>query len=102
MKPTFMLYPVCFGLILAFVICPSVDADPTVDDSKSASFLARHENRGFSLRIMSWNVWKNSIFPPEGKRHEAFKRIVKAVRPDLILSPGGRRHESRDSTPWND
>ncbi|MEJ2129241.1 MAG: endonuclease/exonuclease/phosphatase family protein [Woeseiaceae bacterium] len=33
---------------------------------------------------MTWNVKRNSIFPPDGIRHESFGRIVKAVDPDVI------------------
>ena len=33
---------------------------------------------------MSWNVKVNSIFPPDGVRHESFARIVRAIDPDVI------------------
>jgi len=33
---------------------------------------------------MSWNVKRNSIFPPNGARHESFARIVRAIDPDII------------------
>jgi endonuclease/exonuclease/phosphatase family metal-dependent hydrolase len=33
---------------------------------------------------MSWNVKRNSIFPPDGVRHESFVRIVRAIDPDVI------------------
>ncbi|MDJ0700051.1 MAG: endonuclease/exonuclease/phosphatase family protein [Woeseiaceae bacterium] len=33
---------------------------------------------------MSWNVKRNSIFPPDGVRHESFVRIIRAIDPDVI------------------
>ncbi|MBT5928393.1 MAG: hypothetical protein HOH33_17455 [Verrucomicrobia bacterium] len=33
---------------------------------------------------MSWNIWRNSIFKPDEKRHKSFERIIKAVQPDII------------------
>ncbi len=36
------------------------------------------------IRVMSWNVKTNSIFPPDGVRQESFVRIVRAIDPDVI------------------
>lgn len=36
------------------------------------------------IRVMSWNVKANSIFPPNGVRQESFARIVRAIDPDVI------------------
>ena len=36
------------------------------------------------VRVMSWNVKRNSILPPSGVRHESFARIVRAIDPDVI------------------
>ena len=36
------------------------------------------------VRVMSWNVKANSIFPPNGVRQESFARIVRAIDPDVI------------------
>ncbi len=36
------------------------------------------------MRVMSWNVKRNSIFPPDGVRHESFVRIIRAIDPDVI------------------
>ena len=36
------------------------------------------------VRVMSWNVKRNSILPPDGVRHESFTRIVRAINPDVI------------------
>ncbi len=37
-----------------------------------------------AVRVMSWNVKRNSIIPPDGARHEAFARIVRTINPDVI------------------
>jgi len=36
------------------------------------------------VRVMSWNVTLDSIFPPDGVRHESFVRIIRAIDPDVI------------------
>jgi len=36
------------------------------------------------VRVMSWNVKRNSIFPPNGVRHESFVRIVRSIDPAVI------------------
>jgi endonuclease/exonuclease/phosphatase family metal-dependent hydrolase len=36
------------------------------------------------VRVMSWNVKRNSIIPPDGARHETFARVVRAIDPDVI------------------
>jgi len=36
------------------------------------------------VRVMSWNIKIDSIFPPDGVRQESFKRIVRALEPDVI------------------
>ena len=36
------------------------------------------------IRVMSWNVKRNSILPPNGVRHDSFGRIVRAIDPDVI------------------
>ena len=36
------------------------------------------------IRVMSWNVKINSIFPPDGVRQESFARIVRAIDPDVV------------------
>ncbi len=54
------------------------------DAVKAPSFLDRAQPGTFDLRVMTWNVWVSSIFPPNGLRHESFGRIVKAVNPDIL------------------
>jgi endonuclease/exonuclease/phosphatase family metal-dependent hydrolase len=73
-------------LILLLVICarPAAAADPKLPSPDTGSFLERRGNKESTVRIMSWNVWKGSIFPPKGIRHESFKRIVAAVQPDVV------------------
>jgi len=43
-----------------------------------------HRQHSSDVRVMSWNVKRNSIFPPDGVRHENFVRIVQAIDPDVI------------------
>jgi len=43
-----------------------------------------HRQHYSEVRVMSWNVKRNSIFPPDGVRHESFVRIVRAIDPDVI------------------
>ena len=43
-----------------------------------------HRQHFSDVRVMSWNVKRNSIFPPDGVRHESFVRIVRAIDPDVI------------------
>lgn len=43
-----------------------------------------HQQGSPDVRVMSWNVKRNSIFPPNGVRHESFARIVRAIDPDVI------------------
>lgn len=45
---------------------------------------AFHRQHFSEVRVMSWNVKRNSIFPPNGVRHESFGRIVRAIDPDVI------------------
>jgi endonuclease/exonuclease/phosphatase family metal-dependent hydrolase len=45
------------------------------------SLLRQHSSE---IRVMSWNVKRNSIIPPDGVRHEAFARVVRAIDPDVI------------------
>ncbi len=50
-----------------------------------SSFIERPPGDGFQLRVMTWNVKLGSIFPPDGRRHAGFARIVRAVDPDLLI-----------------
>jgi len=50
---------------------------------EAATFLDRPQDGTFDLRVMNWNVWRNSIFPG-GVRRESFERIISAVRPDVV------------------
>lgn len=60
------------------------------------SSLKECQSGTFTLRVMSWNGWLGSIFPPDAVRHESFARIVKAVNPDVVcLQEIGPRKPSR-------
>ena len=65
----------------------------------ATAVLAAQPNRGFldrpadtAIRVMTWNVYRNSVFPPEGElvdmtaatRPAQFARILRAVRPDVV------------------
>jgi len=50
-----------------------------------SGFLERPATEGFQFRLLSWNVKFGSIYPPEGRRHEGFARIIRAVDPDVIV-----------------
>lgn len=45
---------------------------------------ALHRQHLSDVRVMSWNVKRSSIFPPDGVRHESFVRIVRSIDPDVI------------------
>jgi endonuclease/exonuclease/phosphatase family metal-dependent hydrolase len=36
------------------------------------------------IRVLNWNVKQNSIFAPDGERHESFVRIAAALSPDIL------------------
>jgi endonuclease/exonuclease/phosphatase family metal-dependent hydrolase len=36
------------------------------------------------IRVLNWNVKQNSIFAPDGARHESFLRIAAALSPDIL------------------
>jgi endonuclease/exonuclease/phosphatase family metal-dependent hydrolase len=50
----------------------------------SSQFWTRKPSADFQLRVLCWNVKVNSVFPPDGQRRDSFRRIVKAVEPDVI------------------
>jgi endonuclease/exonuclease/phosphatase family metal-dependent hydrolase len=52
---------------------------------ESAHFFERPYDSRFQVRVLSWNVKFGSIFPPDGKRHAGFSRIVRAVNPDVLV-----------------
>lgn len=53
-------------------------------------FLARPADQ--AIRLLTWNVYRNSVFPPKGElvdvaaatRPAQFARILRAVRPDVV------------------
>lgn len=52
---------------------------------ETPDFLGRQPASGFQFRLLSWNVKFGSIYPPNGCRHAAFARIVRAVDPDVLV-----------------
>lgn len=81
-------------ILAAAVLSGSAAADP----SNSRTFLDP-QNDSLNLRVMSWNVWNNSIFGIDGKRRDSFERIIKAVRPDVVclqeVNPANARELSQ-------
>lgn len=67
-----------FALALVLSACGNTDA------VKSPPAEAFHHKGPTAIRVMSWNVKRNSILPPHGARHESFARIIRALDPDII------------------
>jgi hypothetical protein len=70
-------------ITLAALVCLTACTGP--DDASPSSFLERHDTGKFQLRFLSWNVKNGWIFPPEGRRHAGFARIVRAVNPNILV-----------------
>jgi endonuclease/exonuclease/phosphatase family metal-dependent hydrolase len=70
-------------LAITALACLAACAQP--DDAPPSSFLERQDAGVFQLRLLTWNVKYGSIFPPEGRRHAGFARIVRAVNPDVLV-----------------
>jgi endonuclease/exonuclease/phosphatase family metal-dependent hydrolase len=66
-----------FGAVL------TVSQNSMAETDSRLSFLSKQSDP-FQLRVMSWNVWRNSIFKTGEKRQESFERIIRAVQPDVI------------------
>ena len=71
--------------LIAIIALVCLTACTQPDDAAPSSFLERQDAGEFQLRFMSWNVKFGSIFPPEGRRHVGFARIVRAVNPDVLI-----------------
>jgi endonuclease/exonuclease/phosphatase family metal-dependent hydrolase len=70
-------------IAIVALVCLAACTQP--NDAPPSSFLERQDTDEFQFRILSWNVKFGSIFPPEGRRHAGFARIVRAVNPDVIV-----------------
>lgn len=83
-KRTFIhrLFFLSFGVALA--LQQSGFSDEKGIESASPLFINKRNVADFQVRVLCWNIWKGSILPPAGKRHENFKRIVSALNPDVI------------------
>jgi len=69
-------------LLIALAACfanYSVAAEIQSDESKP--FQRQSES---VVRVMTWNIKVDSIFPPDGARQDSFIRIVRALEPDVI------------------
>ena len=70
-------------LLLAFTLHLAVRKG-SCEEVKGQGFLQRKADDEFQLRVMSWNVAGGRDFPATGRRVESFRRIVRAVKPDVI------------------
>lgn len=77
-----------FRQVLALVFLFSISgllcgcANGPASDSHLVAGLNNH--RLFHVRVMTWNVNRNSILSPDGARYESFARIIRAIDPDVI------------------
>ena len=67
--------------IALFVLISGCSTNDPIYPGSSDGLLQRGSS---DVRVMSWNVKRNSILPPNGVRHESFTRIVRAIDPDVI------------------
>jgi len=74
---------VCWRLLLA-VLAFAAAGSPVAAEAPTADRSPLSRPDSAVVRVMSWNVGKNSIFPPEGVRQASFFRIVRALEPDVI------------------
>ncbi|UCF37111.1 MAG: endonuclease/exonuclease/phosphatase family protein [Acidobacteriota bacterium] len=65
-----------------FIQTLPAQSEATLPDARS--FLQKPAPEDAYVRVMTWNVHLDSIFPPEGRRKDSFRRIVRAVVPDVI------------------
>jgi endonuclease/exonuclease/phosphatase family metal-dependent hydrolase len=70
---------VLFALSHILSACGNTDA---IKSQPAAE--AFHQKDPSVVRVMSWNVKRNSILPPLGARYESFARIIRALDPDVI------------------
>lgn len=68
-------------LFVLSVLISGCGSHPAIDLQRSE---ASSQQQAPAVRVMSWNVKRNSILPPSGVRHESFARIVRAIDPDVI------------------
>lgn len=75
-QPQTLLLLCIFSIFLS-----GCEKDHAIDLQASNAF---DRQQPTDIRVMSWNVKANSIFPPNGVRQESFARIVRAIDPDVI------------------
>lgn len=73
------------ALFLLYVISVSIFGCGTNSANDSHRLVGFHHRHLSDVRVMTWNVKRNSILPPDGVRHESFARIVQAINPDVIV-----------------
>ena len=71
---------ILLSLYLSLILA-SCTANSTFESQAPITF---DRQQSTDIRVMSWNVKINSIFPPDGVRQESFARIVRAIDPDVI------------------
>ena len=72
-------------LKVLLIVLVAVFANHTVAEEAQTDELKPFQRQSESVvRVMSWNIKIDSIFPPDGVRQESFIRIVRALEPDVI------------------
>jgi endonuclease/exonuclease/phosphatase family metal-dependent hydrolase len=72
------------ALVAAAILLGSSSCGTTASESARPGFLAKSPA---AVRLMTWNVGRDSIFaggPSEHSRHEQFARVVRAIQPDVV------------------
>ena len=89
-ESVFRRHPAIFSLCIFSAFLSSCEWNQAENPPPSE---ALHRQQFSDVRVMSWNVKLDSIFPPDGVRHESFARIIRAIDPDVIglqeiMTPG--------------
>jgi endonuclease/exonuclease/phosphatase family metal-dependent hydrolase len=79
-----------YGRLVASLVAAIVAATALVSSQAARGFLARPSPA--AIRILTWNVYRNTIFPTEGEdvdvaaatRPARFARVMRALRPDVV------------------
>ena len=71
-------------MALLFVLAVTISCRTHAVETTTGSDSRLQAKQESAVRVMSWNIGLNSIFPPDGARAESFSRIVRALDPDVI------------------
>jgi len=79
-----------YGRLVASLVAAIVAATALVSSQAARGFLARPSPA--AIRILTWNVYRDTIFPAEGEdvdvaaatRPAQFARVMQALRPDIV------------------